>query len=279
MKRITHDLAAGVCRAGLLAVCGVALIVFSRAQVVDAQGAKTAPAFTYESTRKEWKIGDKAVVLCDQKQGFGILTAFSGEFAGNGEFLQVRTDDKKTWILHGQGFTGAVAGRALVIESLSPQLFAPEHQVFEWLAGGKDSKMIRADEGVCYVSLIKGNFAGGGEKVWIEKREDGFYWLTGKSGQEELGVQATALKFIPAQAKNVKVTSTSGYRWQTGREPVRIFRKTAGLCFVTSIGGSFAGYGEELSLAIDDQGMWTLSGRSQQESLEIGVQGLRWDGK
>jgi hypothetical protein len=255
---------------------GMAVVSLFLSRPAGAEEPKAKPAFTYKLMKKEWKIGDKPVFLCDQKQGFGILTGFSGNFAGNGEFLQVRVDDKKKWFLHGNAFTEAMAGRALMIENLAPRLFSPEHQVFEWLAGQKAVKMIAVDEGVCCISLIKGAFAGGGEKVQIEKRDDGYYWLTGQSQQEELGVQATALKWLPAQAKKLK---TGEYRWQSGNEPVKIFPKSAGMCFVTSVGGSFAGYGEELSLDVDDQGMWTLSGRSQQESLQIGALGLRWDGK
>jgi hypothetical protein len=257
----------------MLAVA-VGILFFSRS--LGAEDSKSRPAFTYKLTKKEWKLGDKPMFLCDQKQGFGILTGFSGNFAGNGEFLQVRIDDKKKWFLHGQAFTDAMAGRALMIENLTPRLFVPEHQVFEWLAGQKPVKMIAADEGICFISLIKGAFAGGGEKVQIEKRHDGNYWLTGQSQQEELGVQATALKWLPAQAKKLK---TEEYRWQSGNEPVKLFPKSAGLCFVTSIAGNFAGYGEELSLEVNDQGQWILSGRSQQESLQIGVLGLRWDEK
>jgi hypothetical protein len=257
-------------------VSTLAILVLVVAKPVSAQKPDDKPAFTYKLTKKEWKVGDKPVYLCDQNRGFGILTGFSGDFAGNGEFLQVRIDDKKKWLLHCQAFTGAMAGQAIMIENLSPKLFLPEHQVFEWLAGKDAVKMIAADQGICYISLIKGTFAGSGEKVQIEKRDDGFYWLTGQSQQQELGVQATAFKWQPGQGKKLK---TETHRWQAGNDPVQIFPKSAGLCFVTSISGNLAGYGEALTLDVDAQGMWILSGRSQQESLQIEATGLRWDGK
>jgi hypothetical protein len=256
-----------------LVACFVAVSMFATRCL--AAEPRDKPAFTYKLTKKGWKIGDKPVYLCDQKQGFGILSGFSGEFAGNGEFLQVRTDEKQKWYLHGQGFTGAVAGNALVIQNLSPRLFATEHKVYEWLAGGEPVKMIPSDEGVCYISLIKGAFSGGGERVWIEER-DGFYWLHGMSQQAELGAQATALTWKRGQQKGL---TTSTHRWKTGDEPVEIFPKTSGLCFVSAIGGNLAGYGEELSLDVNEKGVWILSGRSQQESLQIEAIGLRWDGK
>src|SRR4029079_5669736 len=119
-------------------------------------------------------------------------------------------------------------GRALAIESISPKLVSPEHQVFEWLAGRPAVKMIPADEGICEISLIKGAFAGGGEVVKIEKRDDGYFWLTGQSQQAELGVQATALKWLPGHSGKLK---TAAFGWKAGQNPIKLFPKSAGLCF------------------------------------------------
>ncbi|HVW02629.1 MAG TPA: hypothetical protein VHB77_19895 [Planctomycetaceae bacterium] len=245
---------------------------------VKEKAQEKAP-FTYRVTKKRWEQEDDPVPLCDQT-GFAILSAVGGGFTDNDDFVQLRVDAQRNWSLLGGGAAVDMCGRALVIERLTPRLFAPEPEVFEWKLGQPAVKMIAADKGVCFLSLFTGHFGRTEDGVWIEKRDDGFYWLNGKSAEKrddpKIRAQAIALKFHRGQGKKV---TTSNHRWSAGDKPLEIFPKAAGLCFLTRIAGDIHGDGEAGTLDINAQDVWVLSGRPDLEELQFDVLGLRWDGK
>ncbi|MBI5164957.1 MAG: hypothetical protein HY985_13780 [Magnetospirillum sp.] len=49
--------------------------------------------------------------------------------------------------------------------------------------GGDAVKLIRANDGVCFITDIRGNFAGAGERVYTSKGRD--YWLVGGKRQQD----------------------------------------------------------------------------------------------
>jgi hypothetical protein len=55
-------------------------------------------------------------------------------------------------------------------------------------------------------------------------------------------------------------------RWQVGQERVRLMRAADGFCFLSAVGGGFAGGGEWVRVAVDD-GWWYLSGHCLQPEL------------
>jgi len=55
-------------------------------------------------------------------------------------------------------------------------------------------------------------------------------------------------------------------RWRVGQERVRLMRAADGFCFLSAVGGGFAGGGEWVRVAIDD-GWWYLSGHCLQPEL------------
>jgi hypothetical protein len=235
--------------------------------------------FTYRVTEKSWQHEDDPVRLCDQA-GFAILSAIGASGVDYDDFLQVRFDAQRNWSLLGGGSEVNQSARALVIERMTPRLFAPDPEVFEWKLGQPAVKLIADDRGVCYLSMVTGFFGRKDDGIWIEKRDDGFYWLNGKSAEKgqaaKLGGQAIALKFHRGQGKKL---AASNHHWSVGDEPLEIFPKSAGLCFFTGIAGEFHGEGEGATLDINAQDVWVLSGRPGIEELELDVLGLRWDEK
>ena len=55
--------------------------------------------------------------------------------------------------------------------------------------------------------------------------------------------------------------------WHQGEPPVKMIRKEEGFCALTSVGGGFAGGGEQAHVYIDTDGYWYLGGKSMQDGV------------
>ena len=55
------------------------------------------------------------------------------------------------------------------------------------------------------------------------------------------------------------------YEWQRGGAPVRMISKDEGFCFLSAVGGHFAGGGESVRVYIGEDGFWYLGGSAAQE--------------
>jgi len=64
---------------------------------------------------------------------------------------------------------------------------------YGWLQGQGAKRMTRTDRSVCFLTMVGGNFAGWGEKVWIEGRKDNYWYLTGESGQKDVKASAVCI--------------------------------------------------------------------------------------
>ncbi len=73
---------------------------------------------------------------------------------------------------------------------------------FHWKQGEKPVRMIKKDEGFCYLANIHGHFEGAGEMVRVYLDEDGYWYLGGASNQAGVGGTAFAVKF-PGGVKTV----------------------------------------------------------------------------
>jgi hypothetical protein len=107
-------------------------------------------------------------------------------------------------VLDGKGvavgmFAGAAAITALGAAELAQ---AParngrgpfEYQTFTWEAGQEPTKMIRQEDGFCYLSSISGALDGGGEAARVYVGEDGFWYLGGETLNGYLKLSAVAVK-------------------------------------------------------------------------------------
>ena len=91
-------------------------------------------------------------------------------------------------------------------------------------------------------------------------------WTTGGCG-----VVLALLLLVPSRATEMPHTSATTcaprvVRWQVGQERVRLMRAADGFCYLSAVGGGFAGGGEWVRVAVDD-GWWYLSGHCQQPLL------------
>jgi len=60
---------------------------------------------------------------------------------------------------------------------------------------------------------------------------------------------------------------TSETAWQSGQPGVELIPKNSGFCFLSSVSGHFAGYGEGVGVHVGEDGFWSLEGHSGQDVL------------
>lgn len=64
-------------------------------------------------------------------------------------------------------------------------------------------------------------------------------------------------------------------RWNHGDTTKRLIAADRGFCFISGIGGNFEGGGEAVRVYVDD-GIWWVSGHSQQPTLWVDVTCMEW---
>ena len=52
--------------------------------------------------------------------------------------------------------------------------------------------------------------------------------------------------------------------WSRGKPPVTMLHQDQGFCFLSSVAGNFAGFGERVNVQLNKDGFWVLGGGSQQ---------------
>ena len=70
-----------------------------------------------------------------------------------------------------------------------------EYQEYEWQRGGPPVRMIRKEEGFCYLTQLHGEFAGTGEQARVYIGDDGYWYLHG-SALKPLAATAMSVRFI-----------------------------------------------------------------------------------
>src|SRR5579862_3643972 len=93
-------------------------------------------------------------------------------------------------------------------------VISAEYTQYEWKNGDKPIRMLKRDEGFCFLTEIGGHFAGAGEVVRVSIGDDGYWYLAGASGQDELWGKAMGVKFSKAvKATVVKPTDPKTREW------------------------------------------------------------------
>ena len=110
--------------------------------------------------RVDLPANGKTVRLIQSKDGFAFLSAVVGNYLDGRCSVRVRLDKDGWWYLEGSG-PKTRFGSATVVpwaEGVAPPLV----ESYRWQKGDKPIKMLRPDEGFCFLSKINGGFRGGG---------------------------------------------------------------------------------------------------------------------
>ena len=64
-----------------------------------------------------------------------------------------------------------------------------------WHQGEAPVKLLRVDEGFCALTSVTGHFEGGGEAVRVYVAEDGYWYLAGRSSQNDVAGECVVIRY------------------------------------------------------------------------------------
>jgi hypothetical protein len=234
--------------------------------------ASNASILRYSTTETTWQLGSPGVELIPKNTGFCFLSSLAGHLAGYGEGVTVRVGDDGFWSLEGHSAQDVLSARAISIEHLMPAMFKSETKEFHWRKGDSPVRMLNKADGICFLSSVEGHFEGAGEEVAVRLRNDGYWYLEGRSRQDDLGASAIGIEWTNPGAYSIEAEEHS---WSVGDSPVRLLKENEGFAFLSSVSGHFLGAGEEVRVYLADDGQWRLEGRSGQKEFAASATAVR----
>lgn len=219
--------------------------------------------------RREFTAQNQATVkMIAGDEGFCFLSAIGGKWEGGGERLGITVGSDGHYALATQA-AQPVSGRAMALLELRWRSeFGPKLQEVSW-SGGKPVKLLAKEDGFCFLSQVSGKFEGEAE-VGVSLAADGNWYLGGKG---PVTARATVVRTLRAGALDAEIKE---HAWTAGQGAVKLLPRKEGFCFLSSIGGSLEGGGEEVSVSLDKDDFWYLSGRSGQSSLRGKAMSVRF---
>jgi hypothetical protein len=171
----------------------IVVAVGARSQDADLLPAfRTAPAQAardaYEAAVRQ--AGDSYWAMMRPAQ-----TDYSAALADALKLAMAAGDTAETALI-GRVVQGIAAQLALNADPMAMPRQVPKGTPSQvtWKYGEAPKKLIRVDEGICFLSGIGGNLEGDKESVEIVTRE-GWWYLQGTSAQRSLWATATCIKF------------------------------------------------------------------------------------
>jgi hypothetical protein len=216
-----------------------------------ATDASAAPSLQLEP-EQVWASGQAPVVLGAVAKRMCFLTSVSGSFDEGNEVNVYASAG--SWYVAG---TGAVRAVARCITWTNGGLTVSAS--YSWLQGQAAVVMGAEANQVCGLTRMAGQFRGSGEviRTYVEAAT---WRLGGNSQQAGVGATAHCLSW-PASAG---ITSLGELAWAQGQAPQNLGSGNRA-CLMTMVSGSFRGFGERV--AIEQQGVWQLTGSSQQAGV------------
>jgi WD40 repeat protein len=133
---------------------------------VDAAMKRSAEPLrlSYGLVEHAWETGEEPFELGLTADVLSLLAEVAGDFSSPTTSVEVGIEGDQ-WRLAGKTEGAFAVAKSYTIENMQPQLFSDKVQTFSWSAGQPPVKMLRKDEGVCFLSGISGAFHGYGEEV------------------------------------------------------------------------------------------------------------------
>lgn len=142
----------------------------------------------------EWAAGGPPVRMIARDEGLCVLAGLSGRFLGGAESVRVWLGPDGFWYLQGRSAGIPVAATALAIPIEDPRWRDAEIEEHVWRSGGPPIRMLRKEEGFCFLSGIGGGLRGGGDLVQLYDGDDGYVYLGGRSAQPLLFAHAISVR-------------------------------------------------------------------------------------
>ncbi len=232
----------------------------------------TAEKLSYTANESSWKLGQPNVKLIPRNLGFCFLSSVSGHFGGYNDAAGVRLANDRFWWLDASSGQEALSAKAISIVGLTPAMFRSGVTEYHWKLGEPPVKMLPKKNGICFLSEIAGHFAGPSEEVSVRLADDGYWYLDGKSRQDQLGASAIGIAWAKPDEYSIEAQQ---HNWSAGDSPVKLIDKGQGFAFLSSVSGKFVGYDDELRDHVGDGGSWYLEGKSGDKSLRATATAVR----
>jgi hypothetical protein len=202
--------------------------------------------------------------IMDAGDGLCVLGYVSGHMEGYGEVQSVSIGEGNQWVADCHGFTEHMDPHFIAYKT-KPYRESVQASFFEWKTGQDKVRMISKDQGICLLTGISGHFVGTLENVQITCESDGYWYLSGTSGQDQLSGTAVAITF--ADVRRV-ATRGKSFSWKAGGDRVRVMKDGEGICGLVDVGGRFGAEGNQVGLRLDSDGYWYLQGKANYPMLQ-----------
>jgi serine/threonine protein kinase len=204
-----------------------------------------------------WAKGEPPTPMLRTGEGFCLLASMSGRFDGIGEVLTLSPADG-TWHLAGKsGNIQPIKGSAFGVQTALRRQFYLDARDLRWQTGMAPQRLLHRSDGFCFLAAVSGSFQGE-EGVGVTLARDGYWYLAGDPGQKVVGIAVRMRVNTPGSFR----AEIKEYRWSTGDKPVKMIAKGEGFCYLSAVGGSFRGFGEEVRVYVGPDGYWYLDGRT-----------------
>jgi hypothetical protein len=199
-----------------------------------------------------WTSGEPPIVLGAFTNRMCFLTSVSGSFNDTDEVKVYASG--ASWYVAGSGSVRAAA-RCITWTNGGLTVSTPHN----WIQGQAAVVMGAEADRACGLIRMAGRFRGGGEVIRTSV-EAATWQLDGNSQQE--GVAATA--HCLTWSTSTSISLFGELAWAQGQAPQNLGSGNRA-CLMTMIAGAFRGFGERV--AVEQQGVWQLTGSSQQSGV------------
>ncbi len=178
-------------------------VLDGKSQQGGLRGKVQCVSTTSFTDEQSWRQGEERVLLGSADGRACFLTRITGHFEGGGERLRVYIEDGN-WYLHGQSQQLSVGGSARCIpaESLTEPV--------SWNQG-EEPVTLTADPSdprdVCFLTMVKGRFEGGGESVAVTSVPGASGGLVQQLGGHSLQEAVGATAMCARLPRSIKVGS------------------------------------------------------------------------
>ena len=150
----------------------------------------------WKVTQYAWTAGDPPVRMIHSRKGFCCLSDVGGPFLRENEQTKVYVDGDGFWCLGGDApMAGHPTASAVAYEP--PRGFFFQTQEFTWEQAGSAVRMIRQEDGFCYLSSMTGRFGRLRDEIRVFVGPDGWWYLDGKSTWNNAAATAVAVRIVP----------------------------------------------------------------------------------
>lgn len=143
----------------------------------------------------QWSPPSDAIRMLHKDEGLCVLTGITGGLNAPEHFMGIELHDDGYYWLHGISSDKRASVQATGVLLSREQSMAADVKEYVWQPGDEPVKMISSDEGICFLSMIGGNWSRAEDKARVHIGDDGFWYLSGGEAESHVFARAMAVRF------------------------------------------------------------------------------------